>query len=152
FGVTRQQASAPAGAATATRPSPLLGARTVVACPQLDGKVDGVHEGWLGAAASTIACTRMQARMGGHSARTMIPAELLDLPRIPVDNFPIEAFEPVTARDTQIANAKVHAAAWLDGEIARARDHVHVVLVLRASDDGRELARGSADSPQPYEA
>jgi serine/threonine-protein kinase len=152
FRITRDEAGPRAAAAKPAKASPLLAANAVVACPQLDGKVDGGHEGWLGAAAATIACTRAQARMGGHSARIMIPAELLDLPRVPVDNFPLEVFESAKARATQVASAKARGSVWLDGEIARDRDMFHVVLVLRASDDDRELARGSSDNTLPFEA
>jgi len=147
LGVARRDASAPAAAAAPGKPSPLFAAGSILACPQLAARVDGTHEGWLGAAAATIACSRAQARMGGHSARTLIPAELLDLPRVPVDGFPVEPYEPAAARTTQIAAARKRAGAWLDGEVIRDRDHFHVVAILRASDDDRELGRGVADDP-----
>jgi serine/threonine-protein kinase len=117
---------------------------TVLACPQL--RVSGVVEpsGWLGAATASIACTRAQARMGGHSASTRVPAELLALPRTPVDNFPEDPFDPPAARARQIAVART-ASAWLDGTVS-ASDGFRVELVLRGSDD-RELGRGTGVDP-----
>ena len=64
----------------------------VLACPPFEAR--GVPEpaGWLGAAAATLACNRAQLIMGGRSERTLVPAELLDLPRAPVDDFPRDPF------------------------------------------------------------
>jgi serine/threonine-protein kinase len=123
--------------------SPLNASGSVLACPPL--VVKGVDEpaGWLGAAASTIACTRAMARMGGHSARSMIPAELLDLPRTLVDNFPSDVFADPKARDKAVTAAKARGQAWLDGEISHDGDELTVQLVLRAAGSDREIARGT---------
>jgi serine/threonine-protein kinase len=128
--------------ALAPPPAPLAAPGAVLACPQL--RASGVEEpaGWLGAAASSLACMRAQMRMGGRTARVLVPAELLDLPREAVDGFPEDPFGANEARERAVSAAKGRGAAWLDGDVARDGDGFRVALVLRASGDGRELARG----------
>jgi len=140
----RDGASTPAASAAAAA-APLAAPSTVLACPQL--RATGVEEpgGWLGAAAATIACTRAGIRMGGHSARTLFPAELLGLPRAPVDGFPADPFAAAGARDGEIAAARTRASAYFDGDVSFHERTFHVTLVLHASSGDREIARGEAD-------
>jgi serine/threonine-protein kinase len=121
--------------------SPLAKAGAVLACPPLVAKGVEQPAGWLGAAAASIACTRATVRMGGDNERTLLPAELLGLPRAAVDGFPEDAFADPAARDRAIVAAKTRGQTWLDGEVEHTRDEFHVTLVLRAGD--RELARGT---------
>ncbi|HUS30826.1 MAG TPA: serine/threonine-protein kinase [Kofleriaceae bacterium] len=132
------------GAAGRMATSPLKAAGSVLACPPL--VASGVEQpaGWLGAAAASIACTRATVRMGNRAERTLLPAELLDLPRTVVDNFPEDAFSAADARERAIAAAKTRGQAWLDGSIDHTADGFTVELVLRVGD--RELAHGSGRS------
>jgi predicted Ser/Thr protein kinase len=112
-----------------------------LACPPLEAS--GVEEpsGWLGAAAASLVCLRAQMRMGGHTARTLVPAELLDLPREPVDGFPLDPYGQPGARDRALAAAKARAAAYVDGRVTREGEEFRVALSLRST-DARELATG----------
>jgi hypothetical protein len=122
------------------KPAAAVDSFTIVACPQLVGHVGKANAGWLGAAAASIACIRAQAQMGGRAASTRIPAELLGLSPVPVDNYPIDPFEIETARQREID--AVGNAAWIDGEITFDNRTFEVTLVLRSNQ--RELARGKA--------
>ncbi|MBV8756987.1 MAG: serine/threonine protein kinase [Deltaproteobacteria bacterium] len=124
--------------------APLAKADSLLACPQL--VATGVEQptGWLGASAASIACAHATARMGGKTSRTLVPADLLDLPRAAIDGFPEDAFGDPKARERSVAAARTRAQAWLDGDIARDQDGFHVTLVLRAGD--RELARGTGQN------
>lgn len=147
-GTFRSSAAVDAGSPAA---DPFAAQSPVVACPQL--RVTGVEEpaGWLGAAIATIACGRAQILLGGGSARTQLPAELLDLPRTPVDDFPLDPYGPAEARGRAVAAAKTRASAWFDGEVTRRPDGLSVTLVLRSADD-RELARGTGAGRHPLHA
>jgi eukaryotic-like serine/threonine-protein kinase len=130
-------------ASAAGAPGALLAATgSVLACPPLKTVGGDEPSDWLGAAASTLACMRAQVRMGARSARTLFAAELLGLPAAPVDGFPEDPWGVADARDRALAAAKARASAYLDGTIAPAKEGLHVELSLRASADGRELARG----------
>src|SRR5213075_139778 len=51
----------------------------VLACPPLEAQDTEVKAiGFLGAAASALVCSRAQLVLGGRSARTLAPAELLE--------------------------------------------------------------------------
>jgi serine/threonine protein kinase len=117
---------------------PLLQPDSVFACPPL--QASGVDEptGWLGAAAATLVCTRAQVVLGGSSTRTLSPAELLTLPKVPRDDFPVDPYALPDARDRALAAAKARAGAYLDGEVTMGAD-VSVTLSIRASSDGRQL-------------
>jgi tRNA A-37 threonylcarbamoyl transferase component Bud32 len=123
--------------------SPLAAPGSVLACPSFASS--GVEEpsGWLGAAAASLACVRAQARMGGRSERTLFAAELLDAPRTPVDGFPEDPFGALDQRERVLGAARARAPAYLDGAVTRGKDDFKVDLVLRASADGCEAARGS---------
>ena len=132
---------APAADAAPLAPlAPLARDGAVLACPSLVATAhDFAHAEWIGAAAAHLACERAALGLGGPS-RTLVPAELLGVPRVPGDDFPADAFVAGDARDRMIHAASA-ADAWLDGTVERAPDAFHVVLILRAK-GGAEVARG----------
>jgi eukaryotic-like serine/threonine-protein kinase len=122
---------------------------SIVACPPL--QVMGLPQpaGWFGAAASGLACDRMRILLGGRTDRILVPADLLNLPPKPVDDFPRDPFDDPTARDRAVAVAKAQSDVWLDGIAERKAGGIRVDLVLR-SKDGRELGHGSASNTLLY--
>lgn len=129
----------PAPAPRGVEPSSLL------ACPPL-AVTGGVPEptGWIGAAAASIVCIRAADMRGGRLDRVLVPAELLDLPRLPTTTFPADPFGEHDARARAIAAARTRAQGYVDGELSRDEHGFRVALILRASDD-RELARTSGE-------
>lgn len=104
--------------ATTTR-SLLDAADAVLACPVLDAAGVDAPPGWLGAAAAATVCERARILLGGSTARTLVPAELLSLPRQPVDRFPLDPYAAPEARARSVEAARRRAAAYVDGEVAR---------------------------------
>jgi eukaryotic-like serine/threonine-protein kinase len=137
--------NAAGGAGMKPGASPLNAKGSVLACPPLQASGVEKPEGWLGAAAASIACTRATVRMGNRAERTLLPAELLDLPRTVVDNFPEDAFGAADARERAIKAAKTRGQAWLDGSVEHSPDGFTVELVLRAGD--RDLVHGTGRKP-----
>jgi eukaryotic-like serine/threonine-protein kinase len=145
---SRVRTSAP----EAPPPSPLLAAGSMLACPQLEASGVDAPSGWLGAAASAIACERARVLFaGGRTERTLVPAELLDLPREPSEQFPFDPYGAEGARARALAAAHARAAAYLDGHIEFRSRSFAVELVLRDRQD-RELARGSGEAPSVFGA
>jgi hypothetical protein len=146
LGISARRAPAPFAAAetsTLGAASALSAAGSVLACPQLEVKGVDLPNGWLGAAAASLACRRATWFLGGQDARTRIPAELLELPHAPRDDFPADPFCEETARARQIEVARRTAAAWLDGDVERSAEAFQVRLKLRDG-GGRELSHGEA--------
>jgi hypothetical protein len=125
--------------AAQTPPAVALRPTSVIACPVLHASVPGEKEtGWLGAAAATLVCDRIQMAMGGSADRTRIPAELLDLPRDAREGFPSDPYEgDAIARSLDRAKA---SDAWVDGSVKFATDF-RVTLALHAS-KGDTIAQG----------
>ncbi|MBI4956629.1 MAG: serine/threonine protein kinase [Myxococcales bacterium] len=132
-------APATAGAAVTALDAP----GSVLACPVL--RASGVTEpaGWLGAAASAIACRRAQWLLGGGHERVLPPAALLDFPRAPGAGFPADPFGAADARERALAAARARAAVHLDGFVAAEASafRLHLEVVTR---DGQVV--GSADA------
>jgi tRNA A-37 threonylcarbamoyl transferase component Bud32 len=151
FGGARRATQQPNPESSAAA-APLAAPASILACPPL--KASGVEEpsGWLGAAASGVVCLRAQARMGGRTSRTLVPAELLDLPREAVDDFPPRPYDAPGARDRAIDAARAKSAAWVDGEVTKEVRGVGVTLVVRSSTDGHELAHGEGHARALLEA
>jgi hypothetical protein len=126
--------------APAMVPSPLADPSTAIACPVL--RASGVDEpaGWLGAAAAVTACERARVILGGRPERTVVPAELLDLPRQPVDSFPADPYGRADARERTLAAARSRAVPYLDGTVVARGSEISVVLELHRA-DGAQLAR-----------
>jgi hypothetical protein len=140
-GVINRRAPAPPTPAPPAAASPLADPASVIACPILE--VTGVEEpsGWLGATAATMACERARVLLGGRAARTLEPAELLALPRLPGDSFPVDPYGAAGARERSLTAAGARATATLDGAVRRTHAAFEVDLALHAR-DGRLLADG----------
>ncbi|WP_437676975.1 protein kinase domain-containing protein [Sorangium sp. So ce131] len=145
--------TAPPGAAPprAAPRSPLDAPDAVLACPVLEAA--GVDEpaGWLGAAAAATVCERARILLGGSTARTLVPAELIALPRQPVDRFPLDPYAAPDARARSVEAARRRAAAYVDGEVARDGAAFRVALRLHAP-DGAELTRAQGAGRALFEA
>ncbi|HEU4734470.1 MAG TPA: protein kinase, partial [Kofleriaceae bacterium] len=131
--------------------SPLAAPRAKLACPVL--RASGVEEpaGWLGAAAAVIACERGRVILGGLTDRTLVPAELLDLPPGPSETFPPDPYVAPDARDRTRAAARLRAAAYLDGDVTWTHAGFTVALSLHRP-DGATIASAAGDGPALYEA
>ncbi len=117
-----------------------------VACPQLEvGGDEEKPSGWLGAAAASLSCERIQWMLGGRPSTTLIPAELLRLPREPKEGAASEPFDKDGVRERELAVAKESADAFVTGVVDGTRD-VHVVLHL-FDRSRRELATAEGTHP-----
>jgi hypothetical protein len=122
----------------------------VLACPVLAATAHEFKKsGWLGAAAAQIACERAQI-VFGSSMRTLVPAELSGLKRVPAEGFPFDPYDADEVRKLQI-DAAAKADAWLDGSIENKPGGFHVRLTLKGK-DGKELGSGEADGMMVHEA
>jgi serine/threonine protein kinase len=131
--------------------SPLRPVSSVLACPPLEASGVDAPAGWLGAAAATVVCERARLILGGASERTLVPAELLGLPRGPVDRFPIDPYGQADARVRSLESARRRAEAYVDGEVVKGASGFRVSLVLRRPDGG-ELGRGLGAGRGLYQA
>ncbi|WP_437833098.1 serine/threonine protein kinase [Sorangium sp. So ce1153] len=132
--------------------SPLEPDGAVLACPILEAS--GVEEpaGWLGAAAAATLCERARVILGGSTARTLVPAELLSLPRPHADAYPVEPYAGPEARARSLEAARRRAAAYVDGTIVLEPSRsFRLTLTLRAADGG-ELASSVGGGSALYEA
>jgi serine/threonine protein kinase len=96
---------------------PLSDRTSVLACPLW--KAEGVEEpsGWLGAAGAFAACERARWLLGGRVERTLVPAELLDFPSLPEDDFPEDPYADPGLLERSVSAARQRGAAWLEGTI-----------------------------------
>jgi len=122
-----------------------------LACPLFEAV--GVEEpsGWMGAAASHMACDRAAVAMGGLPERTLVPAQLLDLPKELVDDFPDDPFCEEGARERSVEAARARGTAWLDGRVEVRKDEF-VVRLRVLSAEGRELGSARGAGPALYRA
>ncbi len=132
-------------------PSALLApASQVVACPPLTAEGSFAEPGWLGATAAHLACERIGVLLGGRPERTLLPAELLDLPRTPARDFPEDPYVGADARARAVAAARERASVWIDGSLRRHDRGFAVELRLVGPDGAGKPA--SADRPVLSEA
>ena len=122
-----------------------------IACPVLRASGVDPPAGWLGAAAAAVACERARIILGGRPERTLVPAELLGLPRGPVDAFPADPYGQPGAGERSVATARARAQAYLDGDVTRTAAGFEVMLVLRRA-SGAELERATGRGRGLYEA
>jgi hypothetical protein len=124
----------------AAAPAALAREGSMLACPALTATAyDFARAEWLGAAAAHLVCERAAIGLGGPS-RTLLPAELLGVPRVPTEDFPKDAFGSPGSRETAIRAASA-ADAWVDGTVDRSPEGFHVAIVVRARGGG-EAGRG----------
>lgn len=132
-------------------PAPLLTPGTALACPLLEA--GGVTEptGWLGAAAGSLICARARLLAGGDASVVLVPAALLDLPRLPDDNFPFDPYAAPDARSRSLAAARARGTAYFDGSVSRTRTGFKVVLELRDA-TARLQQSGEGEGPGLHSA
>lgn len=115
---------------------------SVLSCPLFEARWKGAPAPWLGAAAATAACER--AALGAPVERTRTPAELLDLPRTPLDSFPAAPFDAPDAlgrmRTAAYSLATSTEGVVLEGQIEASGNAFRVRL--------RVGGRVSPDSPR----
>ncbi|MBK6529597.1 MAG: serine/threonine protein kinase [Deltaproteobacteria bacterium] len=125
----------------AAPPAPLERDRGAVGCPLFETSGPAVDDGWLGAAASNLACRTLGLGLG-DPRRVRLAATLLQLPRQPG----LSSSDPYAAsgaRARSLAAARAHP--WrLDGRVDTAGDRFGVTLSLRDASD-RGVARGHAE-------
>lgn len=138
----RSPAPSPSPSAPAAIVTPLRDSKAIVACPLLDAR-GPAPAGWLGAAAASFACGRVTTMLGEDAARTLVPAELLDLPRGPTASAPPDPYCEPGARERSLAAAKARAQAYLDGAIELAKDRFTVTFELRTA-EGALVDRAAA--------
>jgi hypothetical protein len=114
-----------------------------VACPLLEAR--GVPEptGWLGAAAAASLCRHVGWVLGGAEERTIVAAELLELPVLPGDDYPHDPYGAPDARARSLEAARRRGAAYLDGTIERVRGRFRLEVRLRDGD--RVLGTGAGE-------
>ena len=141
---------APRRAVAPSPRAPLEDPSSVLACPVME--VSGVEEpaGWLGAAAASLLCERARLVLGGTTARTRVPAELLSLPLEPTDDFPADPYAEPSARARSLDAARRHADAHVDGKVTRDAAGFSVVITLRSGE--AELARARGRGRALFEA
>jgi eukaryotic-like serine/threonine-protein kinase len=131
--------------------SPLQSPSSVVACPVFEASGVEAPAGWLGAAAAATVCERARVILGGSPQRTLVPAELLDLPRQPTDSFPADPYAAPDARNRSITAAQARAAAYIDGTVTKSASEFHVALAMHKP-DGETLGQGMGNGRALYEA
>jgi hypothetical protein len=128
--------------------SPLDASDAKIACPIWRAEAPDL---WLGAAAAATACERARVLLGGRPERTLVPAELLDLPRGSVDGIPADLYDDPGQRERSIAAARSRAQAYLDGAVTWSPRGFHVAISLHRP-DGTEISHSEGDGRGLYEA
>ncbi len=123
-------------AALAPAAAPLASPAAKLACPIWRAAGGAEPSGWLGAAGAAVACERARVLLGGEPERTLVPAELLDLPRGPADSFPADPYGAADARARSLAAARRRAQAVLDGQVTWNASGFTVELSLQHPDGG----------------
>lgn len=126
------------------------GGGPLLACPPLKAKGVAEPSGWLGAAAANVACRRAAILAGGNLDRVIVPAELLDLPRQPTDDFPRDPYGAAGARDRAVDAARKRAAIWLDGKVEKTTGGFKVALTLRSHDDDDDIESAEGSGHHVY--
>lgn len=126
-------------AATAAPRAPLEGSRDVVACPVFELASTAPADGWLGAAASNLVCRTTGLGLG-DPRRVRLAPTLLDFPRHPTGDAPVDPYAEPDVRARSLAAAR--AFPWrLDGRVSTAGDRFDIAISLHDRAD-RVVARG----------
>lgn len=83
--------------------------------------------------------------LGGGERHTRVPAELLDLPHRPADDFPVDPFVAPDARERSLRAAQERGDAWLDGAVSKSARGFTVALVLHAPRGRHGARKGRGD-------
>lgn len=123
--------------------NPLDTAHAVVACPMLDGEVDGQPAPWLGAAAAYMLADDLAPMLGGFDDHVRYPAALLQIPGYAADARELDPWKAPGLRQRAIGAATSAGEAWLDGRIQVRDAQASLDVTLRTA-SGRVLGTASA--------
>ncbi len=146
------RAPTPAPAAATPRSdliATLMAADATVACPLFAVEGHNGPSGRLGAAMAAQTCGVLDTLLG-EPERTRSPAQLLDLPVGPVDDFPAHPYAAKLVRARTLSAAREHTA-WMEGTLVVGQQSFHAVVQL-VTDDGPQGEAGSADAALPVTA
>lgn len=123
--------------------NPLDTAYAVVACPMLEGDVDGQPAPWLGAAAAYMVADDLAPMLGGFDDHVRYPAALLQTPAYAPDARELDPWKTPGLRDRALHAATSAGDAWLDGRIEVRGAQASLDVTLRSA-SGRVLGTASA--------
>jgi hypothetical protein len=131
------------GESGARSPEAAAAPLTRIACLPLT--VEAPADGWLGAAASNLACRHARGRLGGGAEQVIVAAELAELSVEPSEGAPRDPWADPASRKTAVdrANALADAGAIdavLDGEVSV--DGLTFTVALRLHRGDSIVARG----------
>jgi len=139
---TATTAQAPSKAAPAARGPLLTDPSSTVGCAVFEASGVAEPTGWLGAAASALACRRLQWLLGGEDARVIPAPQLLDYPGGFSGQTPDDPYAAPEVRPRSLEAARARASATLDGTVTSGKADFRVELRLLAA-DGSEVGRGA---------
>lgn len=125
-------------------PPPELPADAVVGCPVFEARGVDEPSSWLGAMAGDLVCRQLTFHLGGEPSRAREPAELLDLPRLAVDGFPVDPYIAPDVRERSLAAAG-DLEGWVDGVVtrtARGRFEIELRLYVRGDEAPQATVTG----------
>jgi predicted Ser/Thr protein kinase len=127
--------------------NPLAVADPVLACVPFEGRDHGTPAAWLGAAGAFRFCDYAAPALGGMHRHVRFPADLLDLPHLPAQDFPEDPYEARDARERAVAEARRRGLPYADGSVDASDAGFQVHVSLHAA-GGRLLgdATGSGDT------
>jgi hypothetical protein len=114
----------------------------VLACPMLEGSIDGKAAPWLGAAAAYALGDDVAPMLGGFDDHVRYPAHLLEMPGYVPDARVLDTWTRPALREQSVRAATGAGYAWLDGRIDVRGAQITLTVVVRAP-TGRELGRAS---------
>ncbi len=125
-----------------TRANPLDTAVPVLACPVLDGTIDGKPAPWLGAAAAYALADDLAPMLGGFNEHVRVPGALLARRGYSQDARELDPWAVPGLREQSLRAAASSGLPWIDGQ-AHAHGTVVALTVIVRSPSGRELGRAS---------
>lgn len=115
---------------------------TVTGCPVFEVTGQEGGHGPLGAAAAHVTCGVWEL-FSASDDRALRPVELLDVPELPVDDFPIHPYGDPEAR-TKSLRAASKLPLMIDGRAAFEDDGVRVTIELKRHGQAEPIATTSA--------
>jgi predicted Ser/Thr protein kinase len=129
-------------ASTAPPPVAMPSVDAATACPVFAVKGQKGPPGRLGAAAADRACSVW--RLFSADQTVVVPAQLLVLPELPVDDFPLHPYAAEDARERSLA-AAAKSPLVLDGEVSVSKGGFAVALRLGPPGAAEPLARATGN-------